>query len=413
MANRFLTISEITYEAAMILKNTCKFASRCDRRYDDRFAQAGAKIGDSINIRKPWRPVGRTTMTANFEGVYEPYVTLTLDHPFGVDMNFSTIDLTLNMDDFRRRYITPAVVKIANYVDEVGMALYDQIPWMLGTPGTTPNTLLPFSRGAAVLTEEGFPRDNFEDMRTMLLNPETMAVMADAKSGLFNPQGAISEQYRTGLMSLAAGWSWFESPNTVVHTVGQQGGTPAVNGNNQTGSSLITNGWTSAAANRLKKGDVFTIAGVYAVNPQNRLSTGRLRQFVATADVDSDSSGNATIPIYPEITPINADGTHPQFQTVTVSPTSGALLTVVGTGGAVSAQSLGFYRDAITLAMVDLELPPAIPANAKERVSDPESGISIRMYQYQDGVHDVSGARLDILFGYRIVYPEGCVRIAA
>ena len=135
MANTFLAISQITYEAAMILKNTSFFLRRCNTQYDDQFAQRGAKIGNVLNIRKPWRPVGRRGPVASFEGINEEYATLTLDQYFGVDMNFTTEDLTLTMDNFRRRYLIPAVTKIANYVDEVGLGLYNQIPWMVGTPG--------------------------------------------------------------------------------------------------------------------------------------------------------------------------------------------------------------------------------------------------------------------------------------
>lgn len=224
MANTFLTISQITYEAAMILKNTSRFLTRCNRQYDNQFAQRGAHIGNVLNIRKPWRPVGRRGPVANFEGMNEDFATLTLDKYFGVDMNFTTEDLTLSIDNFRQRFLIPAVVKIANYVDEEGLKLYDQMPWMVGTPGTTPNALLTYTRAGAILSEEGFPRNNFEDMRTLVLAPESMAVIADSNKALFNPQGTISDQYRTGLMSQATGWSWFEDQNVVTHTVGPQGG---------------------------------------------------------------------------------------------------------------------------------------------------------------------------------------------
>jgi hypothetical protein len=214
-------------------------------------------------------------------------------------------------------------------------------------------------------------------------------------------------------MSLATGWSWFEDQNVTTHTVGPLGGTPLVNGANQTGSSLVTDGWTAAAASRLKEGDVFTIAGVYAVNPQSRGNTGRLRRFTVTADVSSDGSGNATIPIFPAITPPNSDGTATQFQTVTGSPADDAALTVIGAANTVTPQNLGFYRDAVVLAFADLEMPAGVPADAKERVSDEDSGISIRLVQYYNGTNDIAGARLDTLFGYCVVYRTGGIRIAA
>jgi hypothetical protein len=414
MANTFLTISQITYEAAMILKNTCMFLQRCNRQYDNQFAQRGAKIGNVLNIRKPWRPVGRVGPVANFEGINEEFATLTLSHYFGVDMNFSMEDLTLTMDDFRRRYIVPAVTKIANYVDEIGLQLYNQIPWMVGTPGTTPNALLTYTRAGALLTEEGFPRTNFEDMRTLLLAPESMAVIADANRGIFNPQGTISDQNRTGLMSLASGWSWFEEANVTTHTVGAgpgAGGAPQVNALAPGGTALVTSAW--GAGGGLNHGDVITIAGVRAVNPQSRVSTGRLRHFVVTDNVVPDGGGNAVVPISPPFIGPDVFGNPQQFQTVDTVLVPSPLITLLGVPGTVSPQNVGFYRDAITLAFADLEMPVGIPAEAKERVSDPDSGISIRLVQYYNGTNDVAGARLDVIFGYCCTYPTGAVRIAA
>src|SRR6266699_1375535 len=341
-SNQFLTISEITYEAAMILKNNLKFGSRVNRQYDNSFARTGAKIGQTVNIRKPPRFVGRSGSTAKFEGAQEQYVSLTLSQ-FGVDMNYTSADMTLSMDNFRRRFLEPAIATVANKVDADGLALYNQIPWVVGTPGATPNALLTYMTAGAILSEEAAPRD---DWRSLMLNSISMATIADANKALFNPQTVIGEQYRQALMSQAAGWMWYEDQNVAAHTVGPLGGTPLVNGAGQTGSSRITDGWTNTSASRLKKGDVFSIASVYAVNPQSRLSTGRLRQFVVTADC-SDTAGAITIPIYPALTPPNADGTGAQFQTVNASPADNAALTVIGAANTISPQNLGFHRDAI------------------------------------------------------------------
>src|ERR1051326_589691 len=387
--NTLLSISWITNEAAMILKNKLKFGNSVNRQYDNRFAQTGAKVGNSINIRKPIRPVGRVGMVAQYDDINETYVSLTLDHPFGVDLNYTTIDLTLSMDDFSRRYIAPAVARIANYVDEVGLQLYNQFSWMVGTPGTIPNTNLIYTTAGAILTEEATPDD--DDLRSMILNPMSMATIQDANKALFNPAPTISEEYRSAKMpetTKALGWRWMGDSNVIPHTVGPLGGTPLVNGANQTGANLVTDGWTASAANRLKQGDIFTVANVYAVNPMNRRNTGRLRQFVVTGDVNSDGSGNATIPISPSLVgPTTATAANPlgitQFQTVNALPADNAPLTVVGAANTVSMQNLGIYRDAVVLGMADLDYPRG--AVRAERVSDPDSAISIRVVEYYDG----------------------------
>lgn len=407
-ANTFLAISQITYEAAIILKNNLRFGSRVNRSYNDTFARQGAKQGATLNIRKPPRFVGRQGAVANYEGMTEQYASMTLQQ-FGVDMNYSSFDMTLSIDNFSNRFLKPAVATVANYIDRVGVSLYSQIANTVGTPGTTPNSFLTYMTAGAVLSQEAAPNDG---LRSLCLEPISMATIAASGLSLFNPGASISEQYRSGLMSQQGGFDWYEDQNMVTHTVGALGGTPLVNGASQTGSSLITDGWTAAAATRLNVGDVFTIAGVYAVNPQTRASTGRLRQFVVTAAGVSDGSGNMTISIYPAITPPDpVTGLPVQFQTVTASPADNAALTVLGAAGTVSPQNLAFHRDGIALAMVDMEIPRG--AVEVERVSDPDSGVSIRIVHYYDGSTDVSGARLDVCFGYSVIYPELVCRVAA
>jgi hypothetical protein len=406
-ANRFLTISQITYESAMTLKNKLQLGARVNREHSTEFARQGAKAGQTISIRKPPRYTIRRGSVARFQGIQEQYTTLTVQQS-GVDLPFSSFDFTLSMDNFRRRYLDQAIATVANDIDQQGFALYNQIPWVIGSPGTPISSYLTYLQAGAILSEEAAPRG--ED-RSLMLNPLSMATIANANSVLFNPQGNVSEMYRSGLMSQAGGWQWYEDQNVTTHTVGPLGGTPLVDGAGQTGSSLLTKGWTMAAALRLRQGDSFTIAGVYAVNPQSRLSQGRLRNFVVTSDVVSTAGGAATIPIYPPITPPNADGTPHPFQTVTASPADSAIMSVVGSAGALSPQNLGFHRNALTLATVDMDIPRG--AVEVERVSDEDSGISMRCVYFYNGETDVSGIRLDVLLGWSLIYPELCVRIAS
>jgi len=408
--NTLLTISEITYKAALILKNSLRFAGNVNRDYDGQFARTGAKIGNTINVRMPIRPVGRTGRVAKFDDINETYKALTLTTQFGVDMNFTSVDYTLSMDDFARRYLEPSVAVVANKIDYDGLQLYKQIPNIVGTPGTVPSDYLTYLQAGALMSDEATPQDQ---QRCMVLNPTSMATIVAANKLIFNPQAAIADQYRTGMMGKATGgFDWYESQNVATHTVGALGGTPAVNGASQVGSSLVTNGWTGSIATRLLEGDVFTIAGVYAVNPQTRQSTGKLRFFVVRAPGISDGSGNMTISIYPAITPPDPiTGLPVQFQTVTASPADGALLTVVGAANVVTPQDIAFHPSGVVLGMADLERPPG--AVESERVSDPDSGISIRIVRYYDGVNDLSGTRLDVIYGYLLVYPELACRIAS
>jgi hypothetical protein len=400
MANTLLTMSMITNEALRVLVNSLTFTKRVNRQYDSRFGVEGAKIGTTLNVRKPPRYVGRTGQAISIEDATETQVPVALTTQFGVDMSFSSADLALSIDDFSGRFIKPAIATVANKIDFDGMQLYKTVSNSVGTPGTVPNAFLTYLQAGVLLDNNATPMDG---ERSIVINPLMQATIVDALKGLFQSSNQIKQQYEKGEMGTSAGFNWYMDQNTAVHTVGPLGGTPLVNGAAQTGSSLVTDGWAALAAARLKQGDVFTIANVFGVNPQNRQSTGALQQFVVTADVSSDGSGNATIPIFPAITLTGA------FQTVNALPADNAALTIVGAAAANTPQGMAFHKDAFTLACADLPLPRGVDMAA--RVSDQQTGLSIRMIRDYNISTDQFPCRLDILYGWKELYPQLACRI--
>lgn len=414
MANNFITPSQITSETLRILTNESAFLGAINTEYKDEFAQSGAKVGQTINIRNPVQFTTRDGPVVNLQDVNESTVPLTIQPEFGVDFQFSDYDLALKIDKFSDRYLRPAAVALATKLDMRIASLYKGVAGFAGTPGTVPATALAALNAAAVLDNNSAPRDN---MRTLAMNPITNANMVDGTKGLFNDQKVIGEQYRTGLMKTSLGMDFQMSQNMPVHTVGPLGGTPLVNGANQgitnqtttdnpyqASQNLITDGWTAAAALRLRAGDVFTIAGVFAVNPVNKQNTGALRQFVVTADVSSDASGNAVVPISPGLIAGGA------YQNVTALPADNAAITVVtGAANTSYAQNMLFHKDAITLATVDMEVPKGMDM-AERRVY---KGVSMRFVRGFDIVNNRRICRFDILAGYALLRPEWVVRLTA
>lgn len=401
MANSLLTISMITKESLRVLENNLKFAKGVTRDYDDKFGVEGAKIGDTVNIRKPARYVGRTGPTLSIEDHTETSMPLQLNTQFGVDIAFTSKELALSIDEFSDRIIKPAMAVVANKVDRDGLLMaYQATANAVGTPGTTPTTLKTYLQAGAAMDFEACPRDG---NRSLVIDPNAQVEIVDTLKSLFQNGDKISEQYDTGVMGQAAGFNWAMDQNIVAHTVGPLGGTPAVNGASQSGSSLVTNGWTAAAASRLKKGDTFTIAGVFAVNPQTRQSTGQLRRFVVTADVSSDASGNATIPIWPAMTASGA------FQTISAAPANGALLTVLGAANTITPVNLAYHKNAFVLGCADLQLPKGVDMAA--RVSDKQLGLSARMIRAYDVNNDRFPCRFDILYGWAPLYQELACRV--
>jgi hypothetical protein len=394
--------------------NSLVFAGKIDRQYSDEFAQQGAQIGDQIHIRIPPRYIVGDGAAVVPQNITESYRTLTLNYQKNLAINYTSKDRTLSIDNFRERIIRPAVVEVANEVDRQVLAdVYYQIYNTYGTPGAVPNSSATFLDAGARLLNEATPDDDATWLS--LVTPRTQASMVFALQGLFNSQGKIATQYERGRMATdTIGFDWYHSQNMPTHTVGALGGTPIVSGASQTGASLLTSGWTGAVATRLKRGDVFTIGsgvtGVYAVNPKNRESTGELRQFVVTADAASDVSGIMTIPISPSIVPLDGTGAKTQFQTVVASPAASATINVLGAANTVTPQNLTFYPKFASIGFADLVLPKTGEAY---RISDPDLGISMRVWESSDWLTDRHGVRLDILFGIVVIYPQWCVRIAS
>jgi hypothetical protein len=396
--NTLLNVDQITLEALMILKNELGFTRNVDRQHDKDFRKVNS-IGDSIRIRKPVRYTVSTGQAIDIQASQETEVTLVLDQQKHVAMEFSSKELLLDVNQFAKQFIEPAVVQLANEIDYDGTALYKGVYNAVGTAGTVPTAALTYLQVGQKLDEFSVPRDK----RAMVVTPATEVNAVDTLKGLFHASGPLSNQYRKGEIGKSVlGFDWYMDQNIRSHTAGTYAGTSLVNGASQTGSSLITDGWSSGASD-LKEGDLITIANVYAVNPKNRQSTGALQQFVVTSDI-SDSSGAMTISISPSITLTGP------YQTVNSLPANDAAVSVVsGTTALVSRQNLGFHRDAFTLGMGILESPKGVDFAAVKY--DKQLGLAIRCVRQYDIRTDQYPCRLDILYGWLTQRPELACRL--
>ena len=415
MANTLLTISKITNEALMVLENELTFTGEVNREYDDQFAVAGAKIGATVNVRKPARFIGTTGPNLSVEDFNETSIPVTLTTQFHVDTQFSTADLALSLDMFSDRVIKPGVAAIANKIDRDGLVLAkNSVANIVGTAGVPPTSLLTYLTGQAYLDSEGAPRDG---RRACIVEPFTSATIVDSLKGLFMPSAKISDQYEKGMMGTdSAGMRWKMDQNVVSQTFGSYA-TATLSTNTTTFTGSLTSGWASSstitiaaatAAAPIQQGDVITIANVYAVNPQNRqpYGTNRLRNFVVTSAVTISSGGSASVTVSPAII------TAGQFQNCFVSATSSsAVVTPFNNTGTVSPQNIILHRNAETLACADLELPAGVVFAG--RASDKELGLSIRVVRQYTINNDSVPCRLDVLYGWAMLYPELACRVAA
>lgn len=413
MANTYQNWQVFTNEALRILKNELVFLKGVSRDNQYLFAKPGMKSGNTINVRLPARFVGRVGEAYQPESFVQTSVPVVVRPMQGLDIDIPSTEWTLNIEDVKRDILRPAMAQLVNNIERDCLQIaYQGIANHVGTPGTAPNTSGTPLSARALLANLAAPTD---DLR-MIITPNTQVALVPAFQGLFNPQMRISQQWEKGLMGKnTLGWDWYESQNLWTHTVGAQGGTPLVNLSNQAGSTLNTKGWSNSTA-ILKKGDIFTIGAtagtkVYAVNPMTRISFGSQAQFVVTADVSSDGSGNATIPIQCHdgrgITPAPQ-----QFANVDSLPVNNSSIDLFGTGGVLSGQCLGYHRDAFTFAGISQEVPKGSTEMAYE-ATDPDTGVQLRFVRQFVATQNLFVNRFDILYAFAVTYPQLAVRVSS
>jgi hypothetical protein len=359
----------------------------------------GKKVGQTVQIRKPVLFEGHegADITNSIEQVTETYTDLTIQKELNVAWEFSARDLNLSVDEYSKRYILPAVATLGRRVDLRLTNLYKGVFNASGTAGSTPSTFAALGSLNEKMSDFSVP-----DMgRHLLVNQKATWALQDAMKGLYSPE-AIKDFVIKGVINQLAGMDIYQSQNVRRHTRGTATGTPLTNGADQSGSELVTDGWTGSVTGILKEGDIITLGSssadyTYSVNPGNLLTNEGVAQFVVTADVDSDSSGNATIPIYPSIISTGA------YKTVDANVGDGVAINVLDSHTA----NLAFNKNAFALAMIPQELPDSATFKAR---NDYE-GMSIRVVKAFDIITNKEIIRLDVLMGCKCIYPEMACRL--
>ena len=406
--NTFNNAVKIAKYAMDCLENNLTFTKFVNRKYESMFMDGGAKGGDTVNVRIPAKGYAvRHGSAASPQGYTDSYVPITLTQ-HGADMQFTTAQLELNLEDgeaFKQNVLNPLIAPLANYIDQQGMALASGIANSVGTPGTLPTNLDSFLDAGALLDESAVPRDG---QWAAIMHPRHQASILSSTSTYYNPQSDISAQYRDGVLGkLIGGFKFSPDQNAPTMTTGTiASATPAVNAAPADGASQVA--IKAATGVSLKVGDVITFAGVYAANPVSKLSTGALKQFTVTQAV-SAAGGNLTLNIFPAI---QLSGPN---QNVTALPQADALMYFWGVSGATTynskstRESLLFHPDAFGLACVDLPKPAS--ATYCVRVRSPKLNIPIRLIQFYNGSTDQELYRLDVLFGWATLRDQFACRV--
>ena len=403
MSNSLLTIDMITRKSLEILENNLVITRNVNRQYDDSFAVEGAKIGSTLRIRLPDRALVIDGAALQVQDDNEQYTTLTVSSQKHIGINFTSAELTMQLDDFAERVLKPRISQLASSVDADVANSYNQVFQSVGTPGTTPATALVLLQAHQKLNESASPMQP----RYATVNPAANAALVDGLKGLFNPTDTISRQFKNGMMG--EGVLGFEEVNMSQSIKQLTTGTRTATANTLQVNATITAQGTSTidiksgtGSATIKKGEVFTIAGVYAVNPQTRESTGSLQQFTVLADATASSGTWTGVQISPAL--YTADQA---LATVDSMPQVNAYINFLGAASTTYAQNLVYHKDAITLATADLLLPQGVDMASRAV----HNGISLRVVRQYDINNDRMPCRVDVLYGYSTIRPQMACRL--
>jgi hypothetical protein len=405
----------ITQEALRILHGKLSFLGNVSRQYDNRFANEGAKIGSLLNIRMPAKYTVRTGASASFQDHVERSTPLTITTQVGVDVSFTTFDLTLSLDDISNRILTPAMSQLAAFIENDCLTAAKNLTYQYNGTTTTSGqmTFAQMDETGAILTRQLAPYGN----RVALLDPTSRNNFNVDVKGLFQSSDNIREQYREGMMGRTSGYDVYESTFLPTHTTGTFAGSPlTTTGTTAIGSSTTSNAWVSGttvwidgatALTTLTAGDIITISGLYDVHPETKVTTGILKRFVVQANITlTTATSSYGVSVRPGI----MFGSGNAYRNVLLSGPANMdnnTVTLIGNVGTTYGQNLMFAKDAFVFATADLIDVSQYGAWGARAVQD---GISMRIGRQWALSTDTVPTRIDIAYGFADLYAENAVR---
>lgn len=405
--NVLLTDDVIAAEALRLLKNELVAARLVHRDLENSFG-AGKKIGDTINIKLPFRTKTASGRTLVKQPMVDRTTTLKIDRQEHFGLEFTQNDRTLSLQQFSSRYLASGISQLAHVVDKSILdTMHKGFFNASGTPGTAAGTDQ-WTDARAYMQQVGVPMDG--KVSTILHLLDGAAIQKEVKR--FAHEGLVKQAIERSYVGPLSHMNAFETAQMPILANSVFTGVPLVDGAGQTGSSLLTDGWTASLTGMLVPGMIFTIDGVYEVNPRTYESTGRLQGFTVTATANSSAGGVSSLQISPAIndgslTTVDADGNTVSlaaYQNVTAAPANNAPITVLGVSNTNYRQDFAFHRDAVALAVVPIELPES--AVVKKRVTDPDTGLSLMLTAAYDINNFAQIYRIDVLWGTKAIYPE-------
>lgn len=406
-SNNFKVSDLIARAALRVLRNSFTLASRSTNNVAATFGTKGFNSGDTIRIKVPARYVSATGAAIQKNDTTENTVSMTLVQR-NIGLGALTKDITLSIDSLEQ-FVTPVMAQLAADIDKDGYALYYKAENLV-TPGSYTSgvpaaftgadiaTLRPFLDAKARLVEKSAPNDgNFY----AAVSPAASAGLVDGLKSLFQAADEIADQYKRGLMGMAAGFQFVESQSLPTHVNGTRTNTTPLIDGAQTGSSILLKGAGNAVT--VKRGDQFTIGGVFAINPLTRTATNKLQVFAVQADAVASAGGAVTVSVVPAI-----NVTAPN-QTVSAQAADNATVTWMGAANVSTDVNLAWHKDAMMVAFFDLDSD--LPGAEAGKATDPESGMTVRVAKQYNAETDEVVFRADVMYAWQMVRGSLAARI--
>lgn len=371
MPNSFINIKEIARRSLERLQENIVFPQLIYRDYSGDFVNGK---GETIQIRKPVVLNAEDFVsTVTPQGIEERSIDVTLDTISDVTVEYTAIQEAVNMGDgaLNRQFIEPAAATLAEHINGKGLALAADIPYICGTAGTTPSTLEAFASAAEVLDENKVPTT----MRRGIWNPAALAKFRQIGDIVNANKSGTTEALRAGSIGNIFGIDNYMAQGVKKFTSGvTESSAVKPSAAASVGATTISLTGTTLAG-KLVKGDVLTILG---------------NTYVVTEDTAAASSNAiANVKIYPALKKAITTATN-----VAITPSH--------------VMNLVFHQNAFAF----VTRPLATPAGAESYVvSDSAGGLSLRVVRQYDISTKKDMFSMDILYGYKTIYPELAVRV--
>jgi len=362
MANTFISVKQIARETLPRLIDNLVFPNLIYRDTND---GATAKQGDTVSIRRPVRLQASTFSPlsgVSAQGIVEESVDVKLENIATVDAEVSSLESALNFDSVTRLFIEPAAAALAEKINDDGLALYKDIPYVGGTAGTTPSALADFAEAAFMMDTQRVPTND----RRGVWDPAATAAFKQIPAIVNAEKCGSTKALRSGSIGRIFGIDNYMTQAVRTHTAGDLS---AGEGSLKVKSAVTNSGTvqingTATATGSVVKGDILKIG--------NKI-------YVVTANATA-SSGTISVKVYPNITASQNEA-----------------VTLIGSHKA----NLVFHPSAFAF----VTRPLSQPAGVESYVTS-YNGISLRVVRGYDMKYKKEMLSMDVLYSFATLYPE-------